>query len=414
MRKRILVTGCVLILGAMMLSACRPSAPSGGAELANPASVYCEEQGYTLEIRTDSDGGQYGVCVFADGTECDEWAFYRGECGPGEAAEQAEPDEQAQPTAAPTAAPTEELWVNPARLAGLAGAVGIEILELNMDASTGYVSRATVSDPDAVTQIVAALDADLRLRARARCPSWYRLQFRLADGSMETLDLGCDAENPTFVRGGQDFWQGYDAELPAQLNPLIQAQLARAPQEGTEAVGWHGYVVSLPPGSQYDDYLVLAPEGVGEIGIAGADEAVEAQIVALRDREEPGKYAHFWGTLTCDVPDYGGCQLLVTGLRVETQISEPEPVEGWDGVVVREPPLSQYDDHFVLSGDFMIFYGIDSTDPAVAARLEELRDTMTPIRIWGQVTCGVMDVNGCTIDVARLETTGEPLTGGGE
>lgn len=54
------------------------------AELPNPASVYCEEQGYRVEIRTDDQGGQYGVCVFPDGSECDEWAYYRGECGPEE------------------------------------------------------------------------------------------------------------------------------------------------------------------------------------------------------------------------------------------------------------------------------------------------------------------------------------------
>jgi putative hemolysin len=52
------------------------------AELPNPASVYCEEQGYRVEIRTDDEGNQYGVCVFPDGSECDEWAFFRGECGP--------------------------------------------------------------------------------------------------------------------------------------------------------------------------------------------------------------------------------------------------------------------------------------------------------------------------------------------
>jgi putative hemolysin len=53
---------------------------TGGAGLANPASVYCEEQGYTLEIRTDEQGSQYGFCVFPDGSECEEWAFFRGEC----------------------------------------------------------------------------------------------------------------------------------------------------------------------------------------------------------------------------------------------------------------------------------------------------------------------------------------------
>ncbi|MFO7741814.1 MAG: DUF333 domain-containing protein [Anaerolineae bacterium] len=52
------------------------------AELPNPASEYCEEQGYRVEIRTDEEDNQYGVCIFPDGSECDEWAFFRGECGP--------------------------------------------------------------------------------------------------------------------------------------------------------------------------------------------------------------------------------------------------------------------------------------------------------------------------------------------
>jgi putative hemolysin len=53
---------------------------SAAPGLANPASMYCETQGYTLEIRTDEEGNQYGVCVFPDGSECEEWAFFRGEC----------------------------------------------------------------------------------------------------------------------------------------------------------------------------------------------------------------------------------------------------------------------------------------------------------------------------------------------
>ncbi len=59
-----------------------PGAP-GNANMPNPASVYCEDQGGTLEIRTGADGGQVGICIFTDGSECDEWAFFRGECAPG-------------------------------------------------------------------------------------------------------------------------------------------------------------------------------------------------------------------------------------------------------------------------------------------------------------------------------------------
>ena len=53
--------------------------PSG---MANPASLYCVQQGFDSEIRTAADGSQSGVCVFPNGSECDEWAYFRGECQP--------------------------------------------------------------------------------------------------------------------------------------------------------------------------------------------------------------------------------------------------------------------------------------------------------------------------------------------
>lgn len=79
--KKIVLAAALVTVVA--LAACQQptkSPPSGGAQLPNPASVYCADQGYTLEMR-EGEGGQYGVCIFPDGTECDEWAFMRGECG---------------------------------------------------------------------------------------------------------------------------------------------------------------------------------------------------------------------------------------------------------------------------------------------------------------------------------------------
>jgi len=74
----------------------------------NPASVYCEEQGNRLEVRTASDGSQSGYCIFPDGGECDEWAYYRGECGP---------SASNGPTSSPTAIPT-PLPIDPADYQG--------------------------------------------------------------------------------------------------------------------------------------------------------------------------------------------------------------------------------------------------------------------------------------------------------
>jgi len=59
------------------------NAPAAGAALANPASEHCVEAGGRLEMRHGSEG-EYGVCVFDDGSRCEEWRFFRGECRPGE------------------------------------------------------------------------------------------------------------------------------------------------------------------------------------------------------------------------------------------------------------------------------------------------------------------------------------------
>jgi len=48
--------------------------------LANPASVYCTENRGTLEIK-DEEGGQVGYCTLEDGEVCEEWAYFRKECG---------------------------------------------------------------------------------------------------------------------------------------------------------------------------------------------------------------------------------------------------------------------------------------------------------------------------------------------
>lgn len=51
--------------------------------IANPASTNCIEKGGTLRI-VDEEGGQVGYCYFDDGSNCEEWAFFRGECKKGD------------------------------------------------------------------------------------------------------------------------------------------------------------------------------------------------------------------------------------------------------------------------------------------------------------------------------------------
>ena len=45
----------------------------------NPASVNCTEKGGKLEIRKNKIV-EYGVCLFEDNRQCEEWALMRGQC----------------------------------------------------------------------------------------------------------------------------------------------------------------------------------------------------------------------------------------------------------------------------------------------------------------------------------------------
>jgi putative hemolysin len=63
-----------------ILAGCGGDASTSTGQLANPASEHCVAKGGQLVIETAGDGGQYGVCVFEDNRQCEEWALLRGAC----------------------------------------------------------------------------------------------------------------------------------------------------------------------------------------------------------------------------------------------------------------------------------------------------------------------------------------------
>jgi putative hemolysin len=93
-RKPIFVWTILLVLLGALLTGCGfsssqptptplPDNPDGEEDpfigIPNPASFYCEEMGYQLELR-DSNDGTEGLCVFPNGAECEEWEFLSGGC----------------------------------------------------------------------------------------------------------------------------------------------------------------------------------------------------------------------------------------------------------------------------------------------------------------------------------------------
>ena len=75
MKKIIGFTACVMLLvGCHTTNTGSSPAPHVG--MANPASVYCVEQGGKLEIRNETQG-QVGYCQLANGELVEEWALFR-------------------------------------------------------------------------------------------------------------------------------------------------------------------------------------------------------------------------------------------------------------------------------------------------------------------------------------------------
>lgn len=69
--------GLILILSCGVLLGCGKREE---AQLANPASLNCTQQGGQLQMAKRGDGGEYGICLFEDNRQCEEWALFREEC----------------------------------------------------------------------------------------------------------------------------------------------------------------------------------------------------------------------------------------------------------------------------------------------------------------------------------------------
>ncbi len=71
------------IFSVLLLTVYACKDKSDEVKLRNPASVFCGENGGKTSIRIENYG-DVGFCLFNDGTECEEWAYFRGECQPGQ------------------------------------------------------------------------------------------------------------------------------------------------------------------------------------------------------------------------------------------------------------------------------------------------------------------------------------------
>ena len=77
MKRKFIIIISLLVFVLLIIFIFNAKQEEANSQLANPAAIYCEEQGHNYEIRTAEDG-EYGICVFPDNLECGAWDYFCG------------------------------------------------------------------------------------------------------------------------------------------------------------------------------------------------------------------------------------------------------------------------------------------------------------------------------------------------
>lgn len=290
MRKKWHLNFLSLILVTLLAAACSP-VESPGAEsvigMPNPASVYCQEQGGVFETR-ESPEGQFGVCVFPDGSECEEWAYFRGECD-GTSSEDA-----------PGPLPTKGI-------------------SLNMPVTAVYGSIVSASE-DRRSNSVLVLT-----------PEGFGSVYVIGGNAEIEEQIAAIRDKPEPANKA-NFWGQLDC--PSRNECLLTVSRMRVDGPGAMpkpdlVEAWEGVIYSGPSGphSGGDDYFALLGAMPFEYGIWAPDEALNTQLEALRDS---GQAVRIWGELHAGRMDWNAAQIVVTRIEeIDINAAAIPPAPNW-------------------------------------------------------------------------------------
>ncbi|MEJ2758320.1 MAG: DUF333 domain-containing protein [Anaerolineales bacterium] len=269
----------LLFIATLMLTACgsQSSRDNQGGQIGmpNPASVYCEEQGGQIEMRENARG-TYGVCIFPDGSECDEWAYYRGECSPAGVIEENE-EPAADDLTDNTSFSMDVVAVYGTVISTSSSVPAESLLQLSPE---GFGSIFINGETGEIENQIRAI------RDKSAPSNHANFWGHLNCPSMDTCLLTVTSMR---VDGPGDF-----------------------PVDPVEA--WEGVIYSGPsePHSGGDDYFALLGPLPFQYGIDSADEALRQQLEDLRDTGQP---IRIWGEIYAGRMDWNATQIMVTKIE---------------------------------------------------------------------------------------------------
>jgi hypothetical protein len=272
------------------------------AGIPNPASVYCKEQGNIHEIRMAAIGSQNGICVFPDGSTCDEWDYFRGECGP--------VAQKSSTLAMTVEATTEASGGGPGGSNNSGG-----------NASGGYIPPGTTEDISEWWGVIKSTEPG------AQYDDYFERHDlgQIIYFGIDSMDPAVQAQIEALRDSGKivNLYGTLMSNVPDYNGSQIQVDRIEEQASGgymppgtsEELADWWGVIKRTAPGAQYDDYFERQDLGQQFIyfGIDSMDPAVQAQIKELRDS---GKIVHLYGTLFSNVPDYNGSQVQVDRIEI--------------------------------------------------------------------------------------------------
>lgn len=278
----------LLFIAALMLTACRSQtdADNQGNQvgMANPASVYCEEQGGQLEMRENAQG-TYGVCIFPDGSKCEEWAYFREECSPGSE------------------------------------------MEVNQEPATDDTSENPPFSMDVVAIYGSVISSGTSVPAEsilALTPEGFGSLFITGEtGEIEDQILAM--QDKSAPANHANFWGNLDC--PSMDACLLTVTALRVDGPGDFPVdpveAWEGviYSTSSEPHSGGDDYFTLLGPIPFQYGIDSMDDALRQQLEDLRDTGQP---IRIWGEVYAGRMDWNAAQIVVT--KIEWIQADPSAI----------------------------------------------------------------------------------------